>query len=315
MKNRWVLSFILFVAIPLAGCEKISSFFDYFAPKSKNANPQVSAVNTALDPAATGQGSNVPASQEDVLASIGDWTLTLDEFNQRLENLKTVIPEFDTSDAESKKLLLEEIIRQQLLVLDAEQSGILKNKDIVEAVEEFRRTLLVREVVLKITQGIKISEEEARTFYTEHKSEFVGPAEWHIREIVVDSQDQASQILKDILGGADFSESAKQYSKSASAADGGDLGFISNPNFPQMENVLLTLEVGGVSGVFKGPGGFYLIKLEEKKGGESREFNEIKDEIIEGLTLMKQQQVILDYISGLQQKVPVKINEQLLIKQ
>ena len=105
---------------------------------------------------------------------------------------------------------------------------------------------------------------------------------------------------------------AKDRSKSKSATDGGDVGFVSEPAFPQLTSTLLSLEVGGISSVFKGPDGYYIVKLEEKKGGEQKEFKEIKGEIMEGLTLMKQQQTIMDYLKKLEAKISVKVNESLL---
>ena len=75
----------------------------------------------------------------------------------------------------------------------------------------------------------------------------------------------------------------------------------------------MSLEVGGVSGVFKGPDGYYVAKLEEKKGGEQIGFEEIKEDIIQSQTLLKQQQVILDHLNRLKESTTIKINEDLLV--
>ena len=75
---------------------------------------------------------------------------------------------------------------------------------------------------------------------------------------------------------------------------------------------LLPLEEGDVSSVFKGPAGYYVVKLEEKRGGEPISFEEIKDDIIENQTLLKQQQVILDHLDRLRVNTKIKINKELL---
>ncbi|MCH9047094.1 MAG: peptidylprolyl isomerase, partial [SAR324 cluster bacterium] len=158
---------------------------------------------------------------------------------------------------------------------------------------EFRRTLIVREVARQLTENIAVSEIEARVFYDENREALIGAAQWRVREIVVPTKEEAANILGQILVGTDFAQMARQHSKGETAANGGDLGFITEEPFPQMGNTLLSLEVGGVSGVFKGPDGYYIAKLEEKKGGEQIEFEEIKEDIIQSQTLLKQQQVIL----------------------
>ena len=87
---------------------------------------------------------------------------------------------------------------------------------------------------------------------------------------------------------------------------------ISEFPFPQMETAAKTLDVGGISSVIEGPGGFYIIKLEDKKGGAIQEYDAIKDDIVAGLTLMKQQQAILKELDDLQQKTNIEVNENLL---
>ena len=56
-----------------------------------------------------------------------------------------------------------------MLVLGAEQTELAHQKDIRAAVDEFRRTLIVREVARQLTENITISEEEARIFYGENE--------------------------------------------------------------------------------------------------------------------------------------------------
>ncbi len=288
-----------------SGCDKIP-FLSKFFPSTKTEEPKPAVVVSPVTTPAT------PAVPANVLAKVGNWTLTVEEFNQKLEDLKEVIPEYDTSDVESKKLILEELVRQQLLIEEAERSGVAKNKDIVEAVNEFKNTLLVREIATKITEGIDVTQLEAEDYYNQNKDAFSEPAEWHIREIMVPTQTEAKDILIELFKGTDFAAMAQTRSKVASAAQGGDLGFISEPKFPQMESILSTLEVGDMSSVFKGPDGYYIIKLEEKRGGRPKAFSEVSEEIKTGLTLLKQQQKILEYIEELKGKTTVVVNENLL---
>ena len=322
-KSFGIFIICLCLSIGTLGCDRISSVVDYFSEYFSGANKKtVSAQPGSSKKPAEEQRVPVPQAikpkpidqplSANTLARVGPWSVTIEEFNERLKALKEVMPEYDIEDREAKRLVLDELINQQLLVLDAQQAGLKNQKEINAAVDEFRRTLIVREVVRKVAENIKASDEEAMAFYENNKEVLHEPMQWHVRAIVVDSQLQANEILVEVLKGIDFAEMAKQHSIGETAANGGDLGFISEAPFPEMANALLSLEAGQISGVFKGPDGFYIVKVEEKKGGEPIAFEKIKEEIIQNQTLRKQQQVILDYIEQLKQKTKIEINEGLL---
>lgn len=305
---------VLFIVPALvAGCDSLTSIKNYFSEPEKEP-----AVQTAGTPSSA-PGLTAPLPKEgpgtmapDTLARVGNWSISTEEFNDRLIALKEVVPEYDLNNTEARRLVLDELINQQVLVDGATRSGLARQKDIEAAVDEFRRTLIVREVARQLTENISVSEGEARDFYETNKDAMVGPAQWRVREIVASTQAEANRLLAEILNGSDFAETARLNSIGETAADGGDLGFITQEPFPQMGSALLSLEEGGVSGVFKGPLGFYIVKLEEKKEGEAVAFEEIKDEIIQSQTLFKQQEAILEHLERIKANADIQINEQLL---
>ena len=301
---------LVMLVINASGCDAINAIKEYFQePEKKSVMPP--AAPASIPEQAKPQPA-APQMTANVLARVGSWTITVEEFNERLAALKEVVPDFDVNDPEAKSMILDELVNQQMLVLGAEQSGLARQKDIIAAVDEFRRTLIVREVARELTENITVTEEEARAFFDENKESLVGPEEWHVREIVASTKAQATSVLAEVLGGADFAETARVKSTGKSAANGGDLGFITQEPFPQMGEALLPLAAGEVSDVFEGPEGFYIVKLEEKKPGVPLVYEEIKDDIIQSQTLQKQQQVILDHLNELKQKTAVEVNAQLL---
>ncbi len=334
MKTRYVIFKLLLATVfvsSVSGCDMISSIKEHLSKDKKKmvatSTPKPPVVNKQTQPqspppqqmakAETPQKAmpkSMPSKPSDgnFLAKVGNWTITLDEFNERLDALKEVVPDFDAENVDAKKLILEELVRQQLLVEDAERTGVAQDKDIVAAVEEFRRTLLVRESARKITENVEVTEEDAKKFYEEQKEQLVEPSEYRVREIVVKDQIKANEILVDVLKGSDFAELAKLNSIADSKSKGGDLGYITQEPFPAMAQEILALEKGGTSNVFKGPKGFYIIKLEDIRGGKTIPFSEIKEDIIQSQTLLKQQQAILDYIDNVKEKVTVEVREDLL---
>ena len=309
--------FCFFVAIMSVRCDLINSAKEYFQDSGKKVKPVAQENKSA--PAAspspgvpTAKPSEHKATSVNVLARVGNWTITVEEFNERLNALKEAVPDFDTSSLDAKKIVLETLVRQQLLVSEAEKVGLANQKDIQAAVDEFRRTLIVQETVKNLVRDIKVSDEEASAFYEAQKTVLVEPVQWHVRSLVIDSQLKANELSTRILQGEDFAEIAKQNSIGDNAAQGGDLGFIAEAPFAEMQNAIAPLNVGEVSGVFKGPQGFYIVKVEEKKGGTPIPFEDLKKDIIDNQMMLKQQQAILDHVEKLKGETKVEIKEDLL---
>ena len=202
------------------GCDIVSSITENFKKNTDKTQKNTPSGTSTSQSTGTTEHKNVSDGQisaENLLASVGNWQISIDEFNERLKALKEVMPEYDTNAPEAKKLVLDELINQQLLVQSAEETGLTQEKEVVLALEEFRRTLLVREVVRKLTENIQVSDDEIRAFYDEKKDMLLERVEYHVREIVVDSQTKANEILVEILKGVDFAEMAKQNSRSKTA--------------------------------------------------------------------------------------------------
>jgi peptidyl-prolyl cis-trans isomerase C len=276
-------------------------------------NPPKKAKKTTPKTEAAAQSQEAKLSA-DTVAVVGSWKLTQDEFNQRLKLLKEGLPDFDVNKPGNKEAVLNELIRQQLLVQDAEAQGIGAQEDITAAVEDFRRTLLVQELASRLTKDKVATEKDAKEYYEANKELFVDPIEWKVREIVVADEAAAKNILVQVLQGADFGEIAKAQSKGKTAANGGVLPVFTTDKAPfaAMQAAIVNLDAGGTSGVFKGPDGYYIVKVDEKKGGAAKAFADVKEDVISGLTLRKQQEAILEHIDQLAQKIKVEVNKDLL---
>lgn len=95
-------------------------------------------------------------------------------------------------------------------------------------------------------------------------------AEIFIAVDVPEAEDQARQNIQSILGhlrgGATFSALARQFSQSASATNGGDIGWVTEGDLPTaVAAAVKKMSPGGVSEPVRSPGGYYLLGLREKK--------------------------------------------------
>lgn len=316
LSGKVLAGFLLVFLSGLTGCDQIYSIFEKSANKN-NKNVESIPVQKFPDTAKTEkiQSPSQSTSEtlpDNIVARVGNWSITIDEFNGKLAKLKEILPEFDPTDVNSKKLILEELVRQELLVKDAEDIGVGKDKEILETVEDFRKTLLVQEVATQLTKDVKVTEEEAKDYYEKNKSDFNVKTEWKVREIVVPSEAEANEILVQVLQGGNFSAIAKEKSQSPTAAKSGDMGWVEKFPFEQMRAAVTALEKEKTSGVFKGPSGYYIVKLEDKRGGAPKPFLAMKSDLIKRLTLAKQQEAVLDHLNELAAKTKIQVNEELL---
>ncbi|MHC1727969.1 MAG: peptidylprolyl isomerase [Syntrophobacteraceae bacterium] len=79
-----------------------------------------------------------------------------------------------------------------------------------------------------------------------------------------DVEKAGKELLAKIKGGADFAAMARQHSKGPAAADGGDIGFMPPEELaPYIAEAVKGLRKGEVSGLVRGPGGFYLVQVSD----------------------------------------------------
>ena len=98
-------------------------------------------------------------------------------------------------------------------------------------------------------------------------------------QILVNDEQTANNIKKQLNSGASFEELAKQYSEdTVSKANGGDLGYFGPGKMvPEFEEAAYKLNVGEISDPVKSSKGYHIIKLTDKKA--LKPYDEVKDSI------------------------------------
>jgi parvulin-like peptidyl-prolyl isomerase len=296
MKSKVILiSAVCFLAGLLTGCENINFL------KPKKAPVVKQAARTLVGGTIIAKVNNVP--------------ITLEELNQEIEAYNAAIPadkpEAKISTRDQKvNYLKSELVRRSLLYQEALTRGMDKKEDIVQALEKTKQDLAAMELVRQEIGKVEATSAEIEEYYNTYKEQLREPEERQIREIVVSSEQEARDILIQLLQGADFPTLAKDRSKAPSAKEGGDVGFIKkDQKFAQLDTAAFsdTLEAGKTSNIFKGPDGYYIIKLEGKRGGKAKSLSELWDDIKRGLTFVKQQQKIEELINKLSREAKIDV--------
>jgi parvulin-like peptidyl-prolyl isomerase len=296
--SKYRLSILIVVLFLFVGCDKIM-------PINSSQKKQSELKSTV-----TIQGP--------LLAKVNGWAMGLDDFRQRLDALKAMVSQEQRGQElsnEDKKNILQELVNLQILSKVAKEKGIDKDKDVKEAVDNFKNSLLVQKLRENITKDVVVTDAEITNFYNTNKLAFQKPEERRVREIVVGSESQAKNILIRLLQGENFSVLARTASISGSANKGGDLGYITpepEKRFQKFWETAFTTDKGETSSYFKGPDGYYIVKVEDVRGGEAQPLGEVKDQISQYLKAQKVQRKIEDMIYEAKQRLKVTINDYLI---
>jgi peptidyl-prolyl cis-trans isomerase SurA len=105
-----------------------------------------------------------------------------------------------------------------------------------------------------------------------------GVQQTHVRHILLraregltesEARNRLQQLRERVGGGSDFGELAKQFSEDASAAKGGDLGWIApGDTVPEFEKVMNALRDNEVSPPVQTPFGWHLVQVLERRSDE-----------------------------------------------
>lgn len=305
-KSKLVIYLLAVVVLSITlGCEKISEFFRFGKPK-------VEKEYEAKPP---------KVIKGEVLAKINDRVIILEEFNEKRNALPAEVKEF-YSGVEGAKRFLDFLINRELLIQEALARRLDLDETVVKIMEAFREQILFERVQGVEMEKISVASREVEDYYNAYREVFKEPEERRVREIVFSSEDDAKLALIELLRGADFATMARERSIATSAKDGGDLGFIvrktpftpadKKTTFPRLENTAFSLSVGDTSSVFKGPDGYYIVKVEEIKEAKERILQEVYDEIEEAILAMKRERAIEELLTRLRKEAKIEINDWLL---
>lgn len=104
--------------------------------------------------------------------------------------------------------------------------------------------------------------------------------EYNASHILVDTREEALDIVAELEGGADFAELAKEKSTGPSGPRGGELGWFGpGAMVAPFEEAMIALEVGSVSEPVETQFGWHVIRLNETRQTDTPSLDEVRGEL------------------------------------
>ncbi|WP_108259018.1 peptidylprolyl isomerase [Mangrovicoccus ximenensis] len=212
-----------------------------------------------------------------VVATVNGTDITAGEvvlMRSRLPQQYQQMPDGDLFDT-----LLEQMVNQQLLAAETTERPPLVDA----AIANEERTLLSGMVLSEAAEAA-VTDEALQALYDETYSSAEPSREYHAAHILVETEEEAREIIDELNGGADFAELAQKRSTGPSGPNGGDLGwFGAGMMVPEFEQAVMALETGAISEPVQTQFGWHVIKLEESRLSEAPSLDEVRGELAQTL--------------------------------
>ncbi len=187
---------------------------------------------------------------------------------------------------------------------------------------EFKRMETER-MIVQAMRGKNVKREmvaapaKIEDYYKTHREEFTAKETVKLRMIMIPAHSSdgnstaqkamAEEILKKLAGGAEFDRMAQIYSEDSSRDLGGDWGWIERKTLaPPLEKVAFNLSAKRVSSIVEFSGNYYILKVEERKGGATRSLASVRDEIEKKLLQAEAQALQEKWIASLRSKAYIR---------
>lgn len=225
-------------------------------------------------------GLQLPAfAQEDaVVAKVGDLEIHQSELELAIANLDPQLAQLP--DEQKKVAALSSVIDVKLLVKNADAEGLKDTEDFKKRVNfitdrELHNAYFRKHVVDAVTP------EEVKARYDKEVAGLPQEEEVKAAHILVATEEEAKEVIKQLDGGKDFAEIAKEKSTDSNKDEGGDLGWFGKGRMvPEFEEAAFALEKGAYTKTpVKSQFGFHVIKLEDKRVSPPPAFDQVEQQV------------------------------------
>jgi peptidyl-prolyl cis-trans isomerase C len=209
-------------------------------------------------------------------------------------------------DDNVREVVRNKLISSELVIQEAQKQGIDKQPDYMAKEELLRRELLVNTYVENFIKKNPVSEADTKAEYEKFKQQ-VGDKEYSARHILVQTEQEAKDVVAQLSKGGDFSKLAKEKSKDPGSKDkGGELGWFSPGSMVKpFSDAVTKLQKGLYTTVpVQTQFGWHVIKLDDTRTAQPPAYDKVK----EGLQKQIQQRNLEKLLGDLRAKAKISTN-------
>lgn len=218
---------------------------------------------------ATGQ-SDTPELRQRVVSQVMRGLIDERLQAQEAERLDISVPD-DQLDSAIEQLASRNKMSREAFLGVVEQQGVLKES----LMEQIRAQLIWRTLIARrLRPTVQISEEEVQEVVTRIVAN-QGSTLRRVSEIFLgvdsvlqedDVRANTERLIQQLRAGAEFAALARQFSQSATAPQGGEIGWIQEGQLaPELDATLAGMQDGTIAGPIRTPSGFYIVLLQESR--------------------------------------------------
>lgn len=200
---------------------------------------------------------------------------------------------------ELRAAVRDELIARELFVQEAEKKGLTRNAEVQRQLDNLRQDVLIRALIRDYLKANPVKDEEIKAEYEKVRKQ-AGDKEYRARHILVESEDDAKQIIDQLKKGAKFEELAKKSKDTGSAQSGGDLDWNTPQTFvKEFSDAMVKLDKGKFTETpVKTQFGYHVIRLDDIREAKAPPLEEVRPQI--------QQEIERQRVQALQQSLRAK---------
>ncbi len=242
------------------------------------------AMTVAINPVYAQEAGDVVAKVGDSEVTEADIAFASQDFASQLQQVPP--PQW-------RGILADIVVDMEVMANAARAAGIDKEDDFERQVDFLRMRALRNAYIVREVEN-KVTDADVKAAYDKEFTNYSGEEEISARHILVKTREEAEAIVKELDGGKDFADLAKEKSTGPSAPNGGSLGFFSRGQMVKpFEDVAFQLEVGTFS---KEPVetqfGWHVIKVDEKRQQSAPELPAVEERIRQELLRARYEEVM-----------------------
>ena len=204
---------------------------------------------------------------------------------------------------ELRKVIRENLINQEVVVQEAKRIGMLKKPDVQAAIAIGERRHIAQIYMQEWLIEHPITEAQVRKAYEDARAR-AGGEEYRARHILVDSEDEAKRVIRELNAGAKFETLASESKDPGSKSRGGDLGWaLPSVYVKPFADAMLKLQKGQITETpVKTQFGYHVIRLDDVRPVQVPPFDKVEARIRRQLT----QRAIADRVIALREKAKIE---------